>query len=90
MTNQTNMDDIRLSFDRLMDNAACACQERSLLDSESVREAVKLNIFDPLMAEIERWKEKGQHSYLDTQDGTEECGRCGHNIRDEIHVRWKP
>jgi len=39
---------------KLLDNAACASQHRALLDDEIVREAVTLNVINPLKAEIER------------------------------------
>lgn len=37
-------------FDGMCDNAAGASQSRELLDDKITREAVKLNIYDPLVA----------------------------------------
>lgn len=37
-----------MDFDKMMDNAACCCQNRLLLDSEELRECIKLNVYQPM------------------------------------------
>lgn len=41
-----------MNFERMLDNAATCCQQKLLLDSESTRECIRLNIFDPLRLSI--------------------------------------
>ena len=53
------------TFEHMMDDAATCCQRMELLDNESVRLCVKLNIYNRLMEEVERLREYLQEIRLE-------------------------
>ncbi len=63
----------QLAFDKLIDNAATCSQEKLLVDDESLRECIKLNIYDPLLAII---------------DGHEAVLREMHDLKIKMSEDW--
>ncbi len=57
-------------FEHLMDNAATCCQQKLLIDNKSVRECVKLNVYDPMQAKVARLREHLTELRQDAHD----CG----------------
>ena len=56
----------RLNNDRLLDDAATCSQHKPLVDNESLRECIVLNIIDPLKAEIRQLRGENKRLRLDT------------------------
>ena len=43
-----------MDFEKMCDNAAVCCQRKELLENESVRECIMLNVYEPLKSEIDK------------------------------------
>ena len=51
-----------MTFDHMMDNAATCCQRKDLLDNESVRECIELNIYKPIRHQLLSSLEETSHA----------------------------